>query len=152
MVNMHTAYRRKNFLVSMAQYELLIIGEIIMLFPYLWMISTSLKAPGTWYNFSLLPEQINLATYVRPISASVLPRWYLNTIIIATIRTISVAFFSSLIGYTFAKYQFWGKDLMFVMILSAIMIPTEMLIIPWYVGIAQLHRSIVMPVFLCRGL
>ena len=56
MVNMHTAYRRKNFLVSMAQYELLIIGEIIMLFPYLWMLSTSLKAPGTWYNFSLSPR------------------------------------------------------------------------------------------------
>ena len=39
----------------------------------------------------------------------------------------------------FAKYEFPGRDVMFVIILSAIMIPTEMLIIPWYVGIARLH-------------
>jgi multiple sugar transport system permease protein len=138
MANIKTSYRRKNLLISILKYTLLSIGGIIMLFPYLWMLSTSLKAPGTWYNLSLLPEQISLQHYVRLISAGLLPRWYLNSIIIATISTISVAFFSSLTGYTFAKYQFWGKDLMFVIILSAIMIPTEMLIIPWYVGIAKL--------------
>ncbi|NLG99981.1 MAG: carbohydrate ABC transporter permease [Chloroflexi bacterium] len=150
MVNLSTAYRRNNFLGSVAQYGLLMIGGFIMLFPYLWMLSTSLKAPGTWYNLSLLPEQVSFAAYIRLLSSSMLPRWYLNTLIVASIGTCSVAFFSSLMGYTFAKYEFPGKNIMFLIILSAIMIPTEMLIIPWYVGVARLklidsYLGILMP-------
>lgn len=120
------------------QYLLLGIGGFIMIFPYLWMLSTSVKARGTWYNISLIPEQFSLEHYDLLLSASLLPRWYLNTILVATIATTSVAFFSSLAGYVFAKYDFFGREFMFMLILATIMIPTEMMIVPWYVGIAQL--------------
>lgn len=108
-----------------------------MLFPYIWMISTSLKARGTWYNLKIFPEQFSLENYRNLLSTGLLPRWYLNTIIISVIGTICVAFLSAIAGYAFAKYKFKGRETMFVIILSAIMIPTEMLIIPWYVGIAK---------------
>jgi len=132
------------------QYLLLTLGGVVMMFPYLWMISTSLKPRGTWYNMSLLPEQVSLEHYEQMLSAGLLPRWYLNTILISVIATLSVAFFSALTGFVFAKYRFPGRDIMFVAILSTIMIPTEMLIIPWYVGIAQLgwidtYQGILMP-------
>jgi len=132
------------------QYLLLTLGGVVMMFPYLWMISTSLKPRGTWYNMSLIPEQVSLEHYEQMLSASLLPRWYLNTILISVIATLSVAFFSALTGFVFAKYRFPGRDIMFVAILSTIMIPTEMLIIPWYVGIAQLgwidtYQGILMP-------
>jgi multiple sugar transport system permease protein len=124
--------------LQLIQYALLSIGGFVMIFPYLWMVSTSVKARGTWYNISLIPEAFNLEHYDRLLGASLLPRWYLNTIIVAVVATASVAFFSSLAGFVFAKYQFRGREVMFTLILATIMIPTEMLIIPWYVGIANL--------------
>ncbi|GAB4433965.1 MAG: carbohydrate ABC transporter permease [Anaerolineae bacterium] len=134
----HEADRPQGTLTRAMQYALLALGGFVMIFPYLWMLSTSFKARGTWYNITLIPEQFSLEHYERMLSASLLPRWYLNTIIVATIATASVAFFSSLAGFVFAKYEFRGREVMFVLILSTIMIPTEMLIIPWYVAIAQI--------------
>ncbi len=132
------------------QYFLLALGGLAMIFPYLWMISTSLKPRGTWYNMSLVPERISFEHYDQMLNAGLLPRWYLNTIVISMVATLSVAFFSALTGFVFAKYRFPGRNIMFVAILSTIMIPTEMLIIPWYVGIARLgwidsYQGILMP-------
>jgi multiple sugar transport system permease protein len=120
------------------QYLLLSFGGFIMVFPYVWMLSTSFKARGTWYNVSLIPQKFSLEHYDRLLSTSLLPRWYLNTLIVATVGTISVVFFSTLAGFVFAKYRFPGRELMFVMILATIMIPSEMMIIPWYVGVAKI--------------
>ena len=60
-------------------------------------------------------------------------RWFWNSLAIATIVTLSNVFFDSLVGYTLAKFQFRGRYLVFLAILSTLMIPTEMLVIPWYV-------------------
>jgi multiple sugar transport system permease protein len=150
MSKISSPYRRKNILVLVLQYGLLCIFGMIMLFPYLWMLSTSFKQAGTWYNLSLLPTIFSLEHYIRLISASLLPRWYLNTLLVSAIGTISVTFFSALAGFAFAKYKFVGREVMFALILSAIMIPTEMLIIPWYIGTAKLgwidsYAGVLMP-------
>jgi multiple sugar transport system permease protein len=60
-------------------------------------------------------------------------RWFVNSIAIATVVTLSNVFFDSLVGYTLAKFEFRGRYLVFVAILSTLMIPTEMLVIPWYI-------------------
>ena len=60
-------------------------------------------------------------------------RWFVNSIAIATIVTLSNVFFDSLVGYTLAKFEFRGRYLVFIAILSTLMIPTEMLVIPWYI-------------------
>src|SRR5437899_2547838 len=60
-------------------------------------------------------------------------RLFGNSLIVATITTVSVAFFDSLVGYVLAKLQFPGRGFIFVMILATLMIPTEMLVIPWYI-------------------
>jgi multiple sugar transport system permease protein len=135
---------------QLIQYVLLSIGGFIMIFPYLWMVSTSFKARGTWYNISLIPESFSFEHYDRLLDASLLPRWYLNTVIVAVVGTTSVVFFASLAGYVFAKYRFFGREFMFLLILSTIMIPSEMMIIPWYVGIAKVgwidsYPGILMP-------
>jgi multiple sugar transport system permease protein len=61
------------------------------------------------------------------------PRWFWNSFLVAAITTVSVAFFDSLVGYALAKLRFWGREIIFVMILATLMIPTEMLVIPWYI-------------------
>ena len=58
--------------------------------------------------------------------------WFVNSIIIATITTISNLLFDSLVGYTLCKFRFPGRTIVFIAILSTLMIPTEMLVIPWY--------------------
>jgi multiple sugar transport system permease protein len=129
-------WRRQLF--QAISYTVLAIGGLIMAFPYLWMLSTSLKLPGTWFTLSLIPDPISLQHYQKLLTESLLLRWYTNSIVISAVSTASVAFFSALAGYTFAKYEFLGREIMFIIILTALMIPTEMLIIPWYVSIARI--------------
>lgn len=153
MISMRRAGKRPKVKWFQAfQYTLLSVGGFIMIFPYLWMLSTSFKARGTWYNISLIPEQFSLEHYERLLSTSLLPRWYLNTLIVAVVGTISVVFFSSLAGFVFAKYHFRGREFMFVLILATIMIPSEMMIIPWYTGVAKIGWIDSIPGILMPGM
>lgn len=60
------------------------------------------------------------------------PRWMLNSLYVAVIATASVCVFDTITGYILAKFSFPGRQVIFVLILSTLMVPTEMLIIPWY--------------------
>lgn len=113
-------------------YTILTISGFLMVFPFLWMISTSLKTGVDIYNPSIIPKTVTLQNYVRVIENSNFLLWFKNSLIVAVITTMSVLWFDSLVGYTFAKLPFRGKNFLFIMILSTMMIPTEMLIIPWY--------------------
>jgi multiple sugar transport system permease protein len=65
-------------------------------------------------------------------------RWFGNSTLVATAVTISNVFFDSLVGYTLAKFEFRGRYFVFIAILSTLMIPTEMLVIPWYLMSSKL--------------
>ena len=112
---------------------LLLAGGILMVMPFVYMLSTSLKSNAEVYELSLLPRAPTLANYRRLAGASGFPRWFLNSLAIAVVTTVSVLFFDSLVGYTLAKFRFRGRRLVFLAILSTLMIPTEMLVLPWYV-------------------
>jgi multiple sugar transport system permease protein len=97
------------------------------------MISTSFKDATEIYRPNFFPQNPTAENYEEVIFDTALPRWYWNSLVVATISTISVAFFDSLAGFVFAKYQFPGKKFIFLLFLSSLMIPTEMLIIPWFI-------------------
>ena len=118
---------------SIATWTLLFLGGIVMVMPFVYMLSTSLKSNAEVYELSLLPRAPTLANYQRLAGASGFPRWFLNSLAIAVVTTASVLFFDSLVGYTLAKFRFRGRRLVFVAILSTLMVPTEMLVLPWYV-------------------
>lgn len=111
----------------------LLAGGIAMLAPLLFMFSTSLKHSADVYDLRLVPSAPTLDNYVKVLADGRFLRWFANSIGIATIVTISNVFFDSLVGYTLAKYHFRGRYLVFLAILSTLMIPTEMLVIPWYI-------------------
>ncbi len=113
-------------------YIFLTIIGFIMIFPFLWMLSTSLKTGVDIYSPSIIPKTVTFDNYVRVIENSNFLLWFKNSLVIATITTVSVLCFDTLVGYSFAKLPFKGKGFLFVLILSTLMIPTEMLIIPWY--------------------
>jgi multiple sugar transport system permease protein len=113
-------------------YLLLTLGAIVMVVPFFWMLLTSLKPAPELVQFAFLPKNPTLENYREVLSTSSFGRWYFNSLLIATISTLSVAFFDSLVGYTLNKFEFPGKNLIFVAILATLMVPTEMLIIPWF--------------------
>ena len=125
--------KRQNRLIKLFAYTLLIIGGLTMIVPFAWMSSTSLKTAAEIYQGNFLPAAPTLENYRNVIFNTPFPRWYLNSFIVATISTASVVFFDSLIGFVFAKYNFPFKNIIFLLILSTLMVPTEMLLIPWFI-------------------
>lgn len=114
-------------------WTLLLLGGLVMLTPLAFMFSTSLKYSSDVYDLKLIPTDPTLDNYVAVLSDGRFGRWFVNSIAIATVVTLSNVFFDSLVGYTLAKFRFRGRYLVFLAILSTLMIPTEMLVIPWYV-------------------
>ncbi|MEI6875555.1 MAG: carbohydrate ABC transporter permease [Spirochaetota bacterium] len=118
----------------LGSYLLLCLLAATMVFPFLWMVLSSFKDATQIFKSQLLPSHPTFDNYVLILLAkgARFPRWFLNSGVVALCTTTSVLFFDSLIGYTLAKFSFPGKKLIFLLIISTLMIPTEMLVIPWY--------------------
>jgi len=119
-------------------WTILFIGGLIMITPLLYMFATSLKTPAQLYDLRLIPAAPTLDNYITIIADGRFLRWLVNSTAIALIVTISNCFFDSLVGYTLAKFDFRGRRFIFIAILSTLMIPTEMLVLPWYLLSSQL--------------
>ena len=117
-----------------AAYLILGFFAIVMIFPFLWMLMSSFKDATQIFKMRLFPTAPTLDNYryIFFSKSSKFPQWFLNSAIVAACTTISVLFFDSLLGYTLSKFRFPGKKAIFLLIISTLMIPTEMLVIPWY--------------------
>ncbi len=114
------------------RWSALALGGAVMFVPILYMLSASFKHGDAIYDLALIPRAPTLANYARILGGGHFPLWLANSLIVAVIATASNLFFDSLVGYTLAKLRFRGRDIVFVAILSTLMVPTEMLVIPWY--------------------
>lgn len=112
---------------------------IAMLFPFFWMIGTSFKQGSDVYNLSIFPQKATLGNYRKLLSGSYFPMWFLNSLIVGGAVTLSVLFFDSMVGFALSKYKFPGMRIVFLLILSTMMIPTEMLVIPWFIMSSELQ-------------
>jgi len=133
-------------------YTLLIIGALIMVFPFMWSLLSSFKPANEILTLepSLLPTTWTLDNYREVLDTGNFGAWYTNSLIVAFITTISVLIFSSLAGYSLAKFDYAGKNIIFLTILSTMMIPMEMLVIPWftiasYFGVVDTYTGIMFP-------
>ena len=111
---------------------ILFLGGIAMVMPIVYMLSTSMKWPHEIYDVTLIPNEPHFENYAYVLEDGRFYGWFLNSLIIAIITTVSAVLFDSLIGYTLCKFRFPGRYIVFIAILSTLMIPTEMLVIPWY--------------------
>ena len=118
-------------------WTLLFIGGVIMVTPLLFMLSTSLKDASQVYDLRVIPAAPVLDNYWEILGDGRFARWSINSMVVAIIVTISNVFFDSLVGYTLAKFRFRGRYIVFIAILSTLMIPTEMLVLPWYLMASQ---------------
>ncbi len=125
-------------------YIILIAGAILMLLPFAWMISASFKTlaealqvPPQW-----LPSTLSLRNYQEVFNQQPLfGRFFLNSVIVAVVTVISVLITSSLAGYAFAKFNFPGKNLLFVFFLSTMMIPFQVRMVPLFVMVSDWHLT-----------
>ncbi len=127
---MNKLRRHSNILV----YIVLGIGAISMIFPFFWMMSTSLKTPYEAVQFppTMLPSQIDFSNYSEAWSKVNFGRYFLNTIFMALSTLAGVLITSILAAYAFARLDFVGREILFVSMLAVMMIPMPVYIVPGY--------------------
>ncbi len=125
-------YNKRMEPAKIIRWTILFLGGVVMIMPIVFMMSTSFKWPHEIYNLKIIPDDPTIENYTYVLEDGRFYKWFVNSLIIATITTISAVIFDSLVGYTLCKFRFRGRMIVFVAILSTLMIPTEMLVIPWY--------------------
>lgn len=135
-------------------YVLLIIIGIIMVVPFLWMISTSLKEqydavkiPPVW-----VPIPPHFENYAQVFTEQPMLQFMLNTLKIVFFVVLGQLFFSSLAAYSFARIRFKGRSVMFFFYIGTLMVPTQVTLIPTYVMFAKVnlidtHFPLILPAF-----
>jgi len=115
-------------------YTFLIVGAITILFPFFWMLSTSLKTPIESVKFppTFIPQKWQFANYAEAWSKVNFTRYFLNTIFITICTLAGVLITSILAAYSFARIDFKGRELLFVSFLAIMMIPMPVYIVPGY--------------------
>ena len=143
--------------VKLLLYLFLIVAVIGSIYPVYWVFVASTLFDGQIFQYP--PANLFGGFFLNNLRQlqSSMPIWsdLLNSIMVSGITTISVVFFSSLVGFTFAKYQFWGKSFLFFVVLITIMIPTQTSLIPLFIIITKLHwentyQALIVP-FLVNG-
>ena len=128
----------------------LFIGAVIMMTPIIFMFSASFKYNDQIYDLTLFTSDFTLNNYIYLLENTDFIVWLSNSLFISLFTTFCVLFFDSLVGYTLAKFQFNGQKIVFIAILSTLMIPTEMLVIPWYIiardfGLLDTYLGLILP-------
>lgn len=122
-------------------YVLLIALVLFVIIPFIWMLITSLKpedqvltAVPQW-----IPHPIQPRNYVDAWNYSPFGRYYLNSFIISATETLFDLTFGAMAAYAFARIDFYGKRLLFLILLSTLMVPGEMMLIPNFLTISHFH-------------
>jgi len=121
-------------------WTILILLSVIMVLPFLWMISTSFKPPTEVIAWppNMIPHNPTLENYAKLRTAAPFVRFFANSIIMSTISTIGIIITSTLAGYVFSKYKFPGRNLLFAIILLTAMVPLEVYILPLFMTMVDL--------------
>jgi multiple sugar transport system permease protein len=118
---------------------LLLLLATFALFPLLWMVSVSLMAPGEASQFPppLLPAEPGLDAYRALFATTGIARYFLNSLIVATLATLLSLTFNTAAGYAFAKLRFKGRDRLFQLLLAALVIPAQVTMLPLFLMLKQ---------------
>jgi multiple sugar transport system permease protein len=120
---------------SIVSQTILVLGLLVMLIPFVWMFLTSFKTfPETMQiPIKWLPSKFSFTNYLQVLQRLNFSKYYLNTIFVTVIITSAQVFFCSLAAYAFARLEFPGRDIIFFAILSVLMVPIQMTLIPNYI-------------------
>jgi multiple sugar transport system permease protein len=114
-------------------YLILIIGGITFAYPFLWMISATFKPEIEISNISLWSSNFTMTSYEQVFTKIPVGRALLNSLFVSTVVTLSVIFFGSIVGYALSRLRFFGRDIIFSVILFTMVIPFQITLIPMYI-------------------
>ena len=121
-------------------YALLAVWALVVLFPFYWMVLTSVKSYGA-YNSEYIPQLFTLSptlqNYREAFTAVPLARYFANTVVFTLLTTGLMLVVTVLAAFAFARLEFRGKDLVFTLFLSLMMIPNELVVITNFVTITD---------------
>jgi multiple sugar transport system permease protein len=122
-------------------YALLLLGLVVVIGPFVWMLLSSFKPrselvriPPTW-----LPETWTLDNYDRLFTKLDFPRYFLNSVFIAGSVVLANVVFCSMVGYALAKLRFAGKNLIMLLVLATLMVPGSVTVIPLFVLMSKVN-------------
>lgn len=125
---------------------------LIWFFPVLWMFRTSivpnymsLQAKTEW-----IPSVVTFQNYIDAVIKAPLLLWFWNSLIIAVICTVMVLIVNAMAAYAFARLNFWGKNFLFALILSTMMIPQQVTLVPLFIffnnmGLVDNYLAVILP-------
>jgi multiple sugar transport system permease protein len=131
---------------------LLILGSIVMLVPFFWMLSTSLKQPGEVFLYPprWIPQPLQWGNYVKTLTVMPFGRYFFNSTVQAVAVTVLQLLTASLAAFAFARLNFPGRDLLFLLYLGTMMIPFPVTMIPDFIIMRYLnwidtYKALILP-------
>ena len=125
-------YQRKRLVIRIITTIIVGIFALMFIFPFLWMLSTSFKYEIDVMEFPvhLIPQRWNFQNYVTVFTKSDFPGYYLNSIKVTFITIIGELCITTMAAYAFARLKFRGKKILFMVYLSTMMVPGQVLLLP----------------------
>lgn len=120
----------------------LLLGSVVMIFPFIWMILTSFKTQGEAIMIPVVffPKSWELTNYAEVLRTLPFGSLYKNTLLLIFWRVLCASVFSSMAAYAFAKIEFPFKKLFFAIVLTQLMLPTQVFIIPQYQLLSSMNK------------
>ncbi|MGZ6546354.1 MAG: carbohydrate ABC transporter permease [Actinomycetota bacterium] len=130
---------RRRFLFS-PWHLLLFPLALVMVIPMIWMLITSFETLNETRHFPpiLIPSGIRWQNYTAVLQQAPFARWFLNTLIVTVVVVAGNLLFCSLAGYAFARIKFFGRDVVFIIVLATLMVPFQVIIIPTFLIVRKL--------------
>jgi multiple sugar transport system permease protein len=135
---------------SAVLYAAITIAAVVVLFPFVWMILTAFKVPGTEFDPELLPHPPTLENFRRVFTEFGFMKYFLNSTIVAVSAALFATFFGSLAAYAFSFKNFILKEKIFAIIIASMMVPGLMYVVPQFAIVKKLgwmntYRAMVIP-------
>lgn len=125
------------------KYIIMAVVSLIVILPYLWMISTSLKTPSKIFVSppQWIPNPVRWANFTELFTRNNYGLYLWNSFKVAALTTIGTVVVAAFAGYALAKIKFPGRNFFFILFLSAMMLPVEVITIPTFLGLAKFNLT-----------
>lgn len=128
------SYKIRKSVSKALLYILIGVGAVVMLFPFVWMISTSLTEKAYYFEYppELIPRDPTINNYIKVWTTGNFQHFFLNSFFVTVLSVFFVILFSAMMAYAFARLKFPGKELIFYTIIFVLMVPNMVGIIPQF--------------------
>jgi len=127
--------RRRRWLPFSPWHLVLIPATLVLLFPFVWLLITSLETPAEALRFPpvLDPHVIRFANYSDALASAPFVRFFINSAVVAVLTVLSNLVLCSLAGYAFARFRFLGRTALFAVLMATLMVPFQVTMIPQFI-------------------